>query len=225
MISVIRLYNTANQRALAGTTGFDDQDKVNSKIADVQTELIEYLATFYEANQQVKDALAPFVKYVPLPSDQYGVISKPADYVHVVAIGINDYPCDPINVNEEFIIKQSPIRRPSAEKNLYYHLHKNNAITILPEQQYYNINFGYIRQPALAMVVLNTISTDDSDYYEAVSSNQFGGSLDLEWPESMFNLILYLYLEKMGIEQKENILLAYSAMGIARETPKTSPQV
>lgn len=216
MISTVRFYKTAVQRPKVGTTGYDSQDEVNRKISEIQTELMSFLVNFYETNNQVKDLLAPFVTS---GSDTLtnGILAKDADYVRLVSIDIDGYPCYPTRVNAVPLLKKNTIRRPSIANNLYYYAFKDDEIQIYPEEVT-NANYEYIRQPADALITLTPVSQANIVYQDPTST------ADFEWPEEAFNLLLYMYWEKLGIEMKEGILVEYGKLGIAQSLPQTNPK-
>lgn len=213
MISVVDLYNMSVQVPKKGTSGYFSIPEWNANLKRTQTEVIEFLAPFYEINQQITDALAPFIKKATGTSDGSGILAKPDDYVHLTSLDVADYPCYPISVNQRSTIKTSPVRKPSVSTNQYYRIFQDNSIQLLPETAL-EINYTYIRKPAEASVSATSVSSEDSDYQTITAVT------DLEWPHQLFNLFLYLMLEKMGIEVKEQILIEYGNLGVQKEAIK-----
>lgn len=213
MISVVDLYNMTVQVLKKGTSGYFSIPEWNANLKRTQTEAIEFLAPFYEVNQQVTDALAIFIKLATGTSDGSGILTKPDDYVHLTSLDVADYPCYPISVNQRTTIKSSPIRKPSTETNQYYRMFQNGIIQLLPETAL-TVNYTYIRKPASASISAVNVSDDDSDYQTITAV------ADLEWPHQLFNLFLYLMLEKMGMEVKEQVLIEYGNLGIQKEAIK-----
>lgn len=201
------------QAARLGSSGYSDDAEWNRNLKLVQTDLFNTMAPLYSKNIQVQDMLAPFVKSL---SDQVvtnGAVVKDANYGQLISINIGGYPVYPININEESIINTSPVRKPSIEKNQYYYLLKNNQINILP----YNVqkvSYEYLRVPADALIKFNIVETSESDYFtpEALS--------EIEWPVKASNFLLYLMLEKYGIDQRESLAIEYSQIGIQKEISK-----
>jgi len=220
MIGIVKFCNAVNDRAVIGTTGYDAT--LIEKVNQVQTQAVSLFASLYENNQAVKDALGPFIKTITKSTLATGELVKESDYVHFTAVlGAAEKTAYPINTNEVSIINSSPIRKPSIIKgNIFYH-QKDDSIFFLPKQVM-NVEYTYIRKPREAKLVLKPVSTVDSDYL--VPSTTPGDIVDLEWPESMFNLLLYMTLEKLGMEMKEPILLEYANLGIQREMINTQPQ-
>lgn len=217
MISIIRFMETAYQRAKVGTSGYDSPDEFKRKVQEVQTEAIEFLSPFYETNQKVRDALGPFVKTEPFTLPSTGYLEKPSDYVHFIGADVEGFESYPLNVNEVAMIKRSPIRKPDAGKHLYYHYQSDDMFKFLPELPL-DIVFNYIRKPNEAQLNMVPVDDDNDDYL--VPGTDDGDIVNLEWPESMFNLLLYMFLEKLGIEMKENLLVEYANLGIQKEAIK-----
>lgn len=217
MISIIRFRETAYQRAKIGTSGYDSPDEFERKIKEIQTEAMGILVPFYEDNQKVKDALSPFVKTVLYSLPSTGYLEKPDDYVRFIGADVQGFESYPLNKNEVAMVKRSPIRKPSATTHMYYYYQSDDLIKFLPEMEM-DIYYSYIRQPAAAKLVMVPVDEENDDYL--VPSAVDGDVVDLEWPESMFNFLLYLFLEKLGLEMKDGLLVEYSNMGIQKESVK-----
>lgn len=218
MVGIIKLYNTVLDRAVVGTSGYDDT--IIEKINEVQPQLVEALMPHYEKNQAVKDMLAPFVK--PMTKDTVittGLLAKETDYVHFGSVeSAGGQTAYPINNNEVAIINTSPIRQPNLSNGNIFYFQKNNEIYFLPSVTVIQVKYTYIRKPALCALTLTPASSSEIDYVVPSAPT------DLEWPAEAFNLLLYMTLEKLGMEMKEPIIIEMSNLGIAREMINVEPQ-
>lgn len=210
MINVVRLWNTVQQLAKNVTSGYQTQEEFNNDLADVQSALITMLAPFYSVNQSVKDLLNPFVISVTGTTSS-GSIAYPSGYFRVLALRLNASPSYPIATNEKDIIMTSPIRMASTVKNLYYHSQESTGIKTLPTSALPYV-LDYLKYPTTATIVLTPVSDANNDYLVPTVG------VNLEWNEDAFNFILYMMLERLGLEMKENLILSWSNIGIQKET-------
>lgn len=213
MIDHVRFYETVGQAARSGSSGYFSGDEWNRNLAAVETDLFNMMAPLYSSNFQVQDMLSPFVK------SEEGVLSggilvKPEGFSQFISAEINGNPVYPLNLNEVAIVKSSPTRKPSIENNQYYNYFKNDKIYFEPSQVA-KVNFDFLGKPIPGEILLTEVSSEDSDYVTVTSTR------DLEWPEKAFNILMYLMLEKFGIDQRESIAYEYAQIGIQREIVKT----
>lgn len=210
MISVIRLWNTVNQLAKTSTSGYQTEAEFNNDLADVQVALVTMLAPFYSVNQTVKDILRPFTLSASASAPS-GVLPYPTGYFRALTASINGYPAYPVSTNEKDVIMTSPIRMASTTTNQYYYYQEDTSIKILPAQTL-TVNLSYIKYPPAATIVLTPVSTDDNDYLTPTVGT------DLAWNEDSFNFILFMMLERLGLEQKDSLNMEFSNLGISRQT-------
>lgn len=209
MISVVRLWETLVQSAKSGTSGYTTQDEFNRDLASVQTSLTGLLSPMYAVNSYVQELLAPFVK-----SDAISV-TKPVDCFYFLGGTINGVPAYPILPTQDSLYMSSPIRRPSADnQTAFFYLVNNNV-----QWRYHGSLVGHmewIRTPAEASIVLTPVSDADRDYLTPTAG------ADLEWPESAFNFILAMMMQKLGLELKDDQLIAFADLGINFENQKNT---
>ena len=219
MIGISKFWNAKNDRAVTGTSGYDDTfiEMVNQ----VQMQAITTLAPYYETNQAIKDILSRFVKEDIKETDvsNEGLLLKENDYIRFIAVlSAAGKPAYPINSNEVAIIKTSPIRKPSVEKGTIFYHQKDNQFYFLPDDVSIPVTYTYLRKPADAALTLTPAETDELDYLIPSAPT------DLEWPEEAFNLLLYMTLEKLGMEMKEPILIEYANLGLSKEMINIQPK-
>lgn len=208
MIGIVEFWETVQQSGKTGTSGYQSKDEFNRDLHIVQLSAFGTLSPFYSKNQQVQDLLSYRVKTVAIGA-------RPDDYGHFVSATVNGKASHPINVNQKDMIMSSPIRRPTRENGLCYHYFEGNNVHFLVGS-----NVGgtmtYLSLPKQAEIDLEEFSDEDSDYVTPVSVS------DLEWPQTAYNLLLNLMLERVGLERKEQILMEYSQLGIQRESIKVA---
>lgn len=214
MIDIVRLYETIAQRAKTGTSGYQSKDEFNRDIASVQTSLMGLLCPLYDSSQAVRDLLSPFVEPLALTTNATGVVAKPSDYFQMAALSISGFPVNLVAANERFMLQFVPSRRPSAGENRYFYYLESDNINVLPSDSAFSLVGTYIREPDEASIDFTVTSTDDDDYIEVTSVD------DLEWPERAFNLFVCMMLQNLGLEQKEQLLLEFSNLGISMEINK-----
>lgn len=218
MISVVKLYNRQNELIKSGTSGYSDQDEFNNRLYTVQNEIIELLCDNYERNQKVKEALSNHVV-----SDEFTIagnsFSKPDDYLRGFDLWLKRtdgtiFPATEININEVSMYSTSFVRKPSLEREQAYYYLRGDSYYTLPSLDGIEAELVYCKRPDEALIELT------------ISSNQFGDYIvptaieDLDWPEQLFNLFLYSMLEKIGVENKEQLYREYGLLGIQVETEK-----
>lgn len=206
MIDSVRLYESVNQAAKKGTSGYQSPAEFNRDLSDVQTDLLTTLRPHFESNQMVRDLLGPFVVSTAVSS------SKPVGYYSFISATISGQPSWPIALNEVAIYQSSPVRSPAASGQSYHYFQDDQVMFLTPSGV--SGSMSYIRYPSNAGITATPVSDDDSDYMTITSNG------DLEWPESAFNFILYMMLAKLGVETKEPLLREYAAIGIQYEQSK-----
>lgn len=213
-ISIVRLWKTVNQRARSGTMGFDSGEEFTSKVIDAQTDVFNILVPQWESNENVKSVLSHLVKPVDVSLTAQGTYVLPDEFARFVRAVVGTVPTIPIGINEVDIIKSSPIRSPALGRTSYVY-REGNELKFLPSVSA-PATISYIRYPVDPKITLVPVSNEDDDFLEV--SNAQGATVNLEWPDQLFNLFLYLVLEKLGIEMDDQLLVQYANLGISKET-------
>lgn len=214
MISIVRLYNSLGEKTKTSTSGYITEDSFNNNIKEVNIALLNTLVPYYSVNQYVKTIMMPFVvRSTPTNTSPDGVLTTPNDYYSYLDSSINGHPVYQRAVNEISIIRDSKIRIPSTTNNLYFCYELNGSINYLPETTL-SVTLDYIKTPDIPEISLTPSSVGNEDYLTPSSIT------DLEWNDSAFEFILYMMLDKYGIEMKENLIMAYAKAGIQIEVNK-----
>jgi len=227
MISNGRLWQTVNQIAKSTTSGYQSEEEWNRDLYSVQWSVISLLCDNYENNQKVSDALVNHVIISDETTNSFGVLPITGagsgsdvdgnNYYRTLAVNLVvddvEYPATKVNINERATTQTSPIRKMRLDTHRVGYSFGENSLLLLPEDAM-NIRWYYCKKPVEATLVLTTVSTDDSDYQEVDET----ATTDLEFPESLFNIFTYEMLQRLGIEQKDNLITEYSQLGINYQT-------
>lgn len=224
MISVEKLYNRLNTLTTTGTSGYFSEDDFNSNLYSVQYAILALLCDNYENNQKVTDSLINHTKEYTGVTLGGGVMFADSveeiieDYYRTLAVNyvVVDviYPSIKINVNEKGMYLTSQIRKPNLVKGRTLFYFTDRVPKMLPAEAGLDYNLIYACKPTEAKIAFTTQSDDNNDYLVIDSAN----TVDIDFPEGLFNLFTYYMLESIGIEQKEQLMQEYSQLGIERTT-------
>lgn len=221
---VVDVWQRVMDLAKAGTSGMDTQDEFNGKMNSAQKILEEALIDVAEINQKSSDALSWLkVPSGALISASTGAITMPADYLHLDTLAfINSsnvrFPATKLRTDEIEMTRSSPIRAPNLTTNDINYYFKAGGLYVMPEQAGIKVDFLYYKKVPDASITLTPVGDDDGDLVTP--------SVDVElgWPLSVQNLLIYLILEQFGVEIREEMLYEYSQFGITREMIKPNAQ-
>jgi len=220
MILVKTLWDRLKVLTKAGTSGYFTAEEFNSNLYSVQYTVLSILCDNYENSQKVSDALINHIKTYTGSTTAAGkmfavsIEQSLSNYYRTLALNFSGSELSPskkIAVNEVGMYSTSPIRKADLTKNrtLYYFV--DNNIQTLPKQSL-PFSFIYCVKPALAKIAFTTAEDEDNDYLVVDNTN----TVNIDFPEGLFNLFAYLMLESMGIEQKESLASEYAQLGINR---------
>lgn len=222
MISTADLLAYVEQLAKNGTAGYSTEEEKNKAIYSVQYEVLSILCDNYENNQKVSDWLINHVRFDEITTndngslglDLYGSGSDVGDgsYYRTLSILLDGtYICRKVNINSIGAYKTSPIRKPDITKNRALYYFAEGDIFMLPSQSM-NVTHYYCKNPDIAKIAYTESEDGDGDYLVVDELE----TIDIDFPEGLFNLFAYLMLEKLGIEMKEQLLSQYSQLGLTR---------
>lgn len=211
---IVEIWQQVNTTARTVTSGYQSQDEFNRDINTVQNRIANILCDNYAKDQKIADALINHMMSATSTTSSIGVIPKPNDFFRIFAIWLNAnstrYPMNKIEANEIAPYSTSYIRKPDLATNSAGYYYLNGTIQGMPETQM-NVTIVYCKKPVDASITLTADSSADSDYVVPTIG------VELQWPQMLFNLFVYMMLEMLGIEQKEQILYEYSQLGIPKE--------
>ena len=230
-ISVEFLRNQVNQLASKDQAGYSTDNEFNDNLASAQNVLFEYYYQLFEVQQQVVDALMPFIKEETVLTPN-GVGNFPTDYIHRLQVSykyvknkgcttsckcgnkckpngpeITVYPVDYMQTDEEAVVLSSYIRKPSIAKRIFRHTFKNNKIYVYPTT-ISKVGFKYLRKPNSAFYATTIVSTSTGDFRQYDAAN----SIDLEWPVQETENFVDLMLFYLGIEIRSSQILDFVKM-------------
>lgn len=205
----------------SGTSGYFTSGEFNDNLYGVQYSILSTLCDNYENNQKVSDALSRHIKPLNGTSQSNGSLfdtdinTDLPDYYRAMALsyvsGGSDYPSYKMAVNEIAMYMTSPIRKADITKQRTLWYMTSDNIYMLPKQSM-AYSLIYCKKPLEAKIAFTTAENEDNDYLVVDATN----TVDIDFPEGLFNLFLYYMLEKLGVEQKTNLILEYSQLGINR---------
>lgn len=207
MISTVRLWETLMSSARTNSTGYQTASQFNLDLASVQTSLMGLLCPLYATNTYVQELLAPFVRSLAIST------TKPSDSFYFLGGTINGIPAYQITPTQGSLYTSSPIRRPSSTNQTAFFYLVNDNVQWVYSGAFVG-NMEYIKTPLPATIILTPVSDANRDYVTPTAG------ADLEWPESAFNFILAMMMQKLGLELKEDLLLSMSQLGLQAETAK-----
>ena len=203
----------------------DAVNDFNSKIDEVQREIISILSEYYQKNDKVRTLLSPFTRRLYDQSDQNGQILFPQrvgveeqtteEYYRLLGLGITDengkilFSVDKTDEDELIYSYRVPQRKPNADKNAVYYLQYNSVIQLYPEEQFYYVLY-YLIYPTTATLVF-TYNIVDGEYVQTHDQNS---TIDLQWDKNASNLLLYMLLEKYGISSRDELLSEFGRFGV-----------
>lgn len=222
MISISKLIDSVNQLAKNGTSGYTTEKEWNDAIYSLQYEVLSILCDNYENNQKVSDYLINHIRINEITANTNGhleidLYSSGSDledggYYRTLSILLNGiYPATKVNINEVGMYLTSPIRKFDIAKNRVGYYFAEGDIMMLPKESM-SVTHFYCKKPDLAKIAYTEVSDEDNDYLTVDELE----TIDIDFPEGLFNLFLYLLLEKLGIEMKEQLLTEYSQLGLSR---------
>ncbi len=200
-------------------SGMDVVDEFNTKIAEIQIEVMNDLSPFYQTNELVRGVLNPWVRKINGISNASGVITRPVVgaevYLRPLSFGVVDannkylFEINPSLENEITIAQRLPQRKPSVVKKIVNYIPDGQTIQLYPEEAI-RYKLYYLIYPTEAHIAFTYTSTADEDVmtYDAANSE------DLAWDGNASNIILYKLLEKYGVGNREQLLIEYGKLGV-----------
>jgi len=214
MISVVSLWKQIQTTAKSGTSGYQSQDEFNSDLATVQLRIANVLCDNYHISEKIEDALFGLIKSNTADTDTNGVFVMPTDYFRLIDLWYNlngvPTPANKISSNQISSYTTSYIRKPDLTKDSLGYYFMDSTLQVLPKTQV-NATLVYCQKPPAASITLTAASDSNSDYLTPTAG------ADLIWSPVVYNLFVYMMLEMLGIEMRDNILYEYATLGIPKE--------
>jgi hypothetical protein len=218
---IVEIYNRVSQLTKTGTAGYVDQDEFNGIIAAKQLSLLEMLIDVEGENKKAADLIAWLKKVSLSNSDANGVVTLPDDYIHIdtmsLVVGTSKYPVNEIDTDQVEMLRTSPILYPDLANNEVSYYWENGTPIMFPETNIAT-RMRYYAIPPEALIVLTETGDSGGDYLTATAGTELG------WPQSAYNLLVYLTLMDYGIELKQQEIFELAQYGITIEMIKNAPQ-
>lgn len=192
----------------------------NTSLAEVQSELFNDFSVYYGKNEKVNTLMDFWVRQQNGTTPGTGIDTIGIDPEIVNRIlsagyapsGAITFGIPAVAENELVAIARIPQRAPNITKKIaYYRFNSPQTINFYPAAIIPYLVF-YLIYPTEAHIAFTFTSTDDEDIMTYDPDN----SIDLAWPASASNLILYLMLEKYGVSVREQLLQEYAQYGVTR---------
>ena len=230
MISVKFLWDRLGAYGQKYQAGTDVVAYFNSALAEVQSEIFNGLEPIYDQSEKIKDLLNFWVKQqagTSSPDGSQAIGTNPEVVCRPLSIGYTSagtiiYSISEISESELIASARVPQRAPNvAKKIVYYRFNTPGTLNFYPAASIPYFCY-YLIYPTAASIAFTYSSTSDED----IMTYDAGSSVQLAWPASATNLILYSMLDKYGVSVREQLLQSYAEYGIVKsasagEVPKT----
>lgn len=213
MVDVVVVTEDAKRITKIGTSGFESNPDMVANANEVNLDLMAILSPHYGKVKAVTDILNTFVVDVPcefisglmgIPEDFYGYISIYKQTGENTAAAYSTV--RQIKTNQVGAIGQNTIRRGTVTAP-NVRLEAGNFV-LTPINGDTGLNLIYFRLPADVDIVVTPVEGETDDY-EAVTDQT-----NYEWPARCANLLIYLLVNRLGGEMKQEILVELAGLGI-----------
>lgn len=213
MVDIAVVQQAVYRISKVGTSGYDATDEFIAKANETNLDLMALLTPHYGKIKAVTDILNTFVVDVPcefisglmgIPEDFYGYISIYKQTGENTAATYSTV--RQIKTNQVGAIGQNTIRRGTVTAP-NVRLEAGNFV-LTPINGDTGLNLIYFRLPANVDIVVTPVEGETDDY-EAVTDQT-----NYEWPARCANLLIYLLVNRLGGEMKQEILVELAGLGI-----------
>ncbi len=215
MISVNSLKELVETMTRNVQTGYLNGDDFNRLLALIQTDIFEYYRSRFDENEQIFDALRPFIAEKNIVQHD-GVYSLPANFERKLDIGVqyvtasqcggeptvNYIPVDYLTGDEALLGVNSPVRVNLAKKRFAAELF-SSYIKIYPREFTGKLYLKYLRTPVTPVWGYEINLTTLLEEYDESSTT------DLEWNTTEIGDFTDLFLYYMGLQTRETALINF----------------
>lgn len=218
MISFVEFIERLTDLTKQNQSGFDTGTDITGKTNQCQLELAQYLYSIYEINQNAVDLMAPITVTAAVSSDTNGLITYPTGYNHLLSLRYLKSAnilkkVQRIGIAQLGIIEKLPQRRPDLTKDRILYSYGKTGIQVYPETAL-NFKMIFAKYPAKANISYTYTNVNGEPKRTPTAV------VDLEWNDNVYNLLLYMVMDKMGLAVRDQLLNEYAQLGIARESVK-----
>jgi hypothetical protein len=196
-------------------SGFDIEADYNSRFAEVQQELANYLITVVGYNSKAENLLDPLIKSATTGTPTSGKVARPDDFLHLLSGSYEGYPIHILSSNQLATYEQIPQRKGDISKKRVNIASVDGKWEVKPDTAT-GISIRYVKIPPLSTIAFQISETEN----EYVMSYDDAATVDFVWGDICVPLIIYMMLEKYGVSMREEILREYARLGISMEEVK-----
>lgn len=219
MVDVVQVRDAAYRITKVGTSGYDSNADFVAKANELNIDAMNMLTPHYGKIEALDDILNTFVKEIPATFTS-GVLNIPNDFYGLIGLNKtitgNSIPLRKLKTNQLGAIGQNSIRKPTVAKPKYYL--RDSKVVLLPSNGDPGVSILYFRLPAAVSITVSAVSGPDDDYEQVTAQT------DYEWVPRVKNLLIYLMVQRLGGEMKEQILFEISQLGIQQNLTVNSAQ-
>lgn len=218
MVDIAEVQAAAYRIAKIGTSGYDSTPEFIAKANEVNTDLMNILTPHYGSIEALDDILG-FLVQESTAIFTSGVLDKPDNYYGFISLyktaAGNSSTIRKMSTNQIGAIGQNSIRKPTVASPKYYF--RDDKIILKPSNGDAGLTHVWFRDPLPVAMTVTPVGDDDDDY-ETVTAQT-----DYEWPARVKNLIIYLLVQRLGVEMKESVLFEVAQLGINQNLTVNSP--
>lgn len=211
MISVQNMFWSLAEYGKDYISGNDPIPEFNSKLNEAQRMLFDMVSPEYDRNERVRMLLEPFTRLMPTASDASGVIPFPADFHRVLGGRYSEagrrYPIYYAKENEIIESDFIPQRKANLSQGKAYITYVNGTMQLTPAEAL-SFDMSYLAKPTEVKLVYDYTVTP------AAYMTLDGDTVDLEWNEDAYNLILSILLLKYSLITKDQFKTEIASYGI-----------
>jgi len=196
-------------------SGLDVAKDYNSRLAEVQQELANYLCSIAGLNERAEQLLDPLIVGATTAAPVSGLIERPEDFMFLLSGAYEGKPIHKLSSNQLATYEQIPQRRGDLTKSRVNIASVEGKWDVRPLTAT-GIVLRYVKIPPLATIVFTYSSTADED----IMVYDDAATVDFVWGEGCIPLLIYMMLEKYGVSVREELLREYARLGISSEVVK-----
>lgn len=209
MVDVVEVQQAGYRIAKLGTSGYDSTPDAIAKLNEVNLDAMNLLTPHYGKLEAVDDILNFYVMEGPTTFTS-GLMAFPSDFYGLIGLNKtvsgNTIPLRKIKTNAIGATAQNTIRQGTVAKPKYYL--RNGNLVLIPSNGDAGISYLYFRKPADVSITTTPTASDTDDYETVTAQTNF------DWPYRMKNLLIYLFVQRLGAEMKQPILFEIAQLGI-----------
>lgn len=209
------VYDRLKDYAAKYQSGLDVVTNYNSRFAEVQQELSNYLISIIGFNERAEQLLDPLIKDFTTAAPTDGLITRPEDFSHFLSGAYEGSPIHKLSPNQMATYEQIPQRRGDLSKKRVNISSVGGKWDVKPATAT-GIKVRYVISPPTSTIAFTYSSTDD----EYIMAYDDGSTVDFVWGEECIPLLVYMMLDKYGLSVREQLLMEYARLGIAKEEIK-----